>query len=282
MTGADRPSRRSVLAAAVALTAAACGKEQRMGTPASEGEVGTTYGDDPSQFGELLVPDGRAHGVVVVIHGGFWKAQYDLSLGGPLARDLTDRGWVTWNLEYRRVGSGQGGGGGVPETLDDVAAGIDHLAGMAADGLLPEDSLGRVVTLGHSAGGHLATWAAGRRAPGVPVAHVVSQAGVLDLVAASRDGLGGGAVEAFLGHVPGPDDAAADPAQQLPLAVPVWCVHAPDDDVVPISQSRTYVDRATAAGAAAELVEVPGGHFGVIEVGSPAWDRIREIIDGLR
>lgn len=249
-----------------------------MDRPDPDQQVGTTYGDDPSQYGVLLVPDHDPHGVVVVIHGGFWKAQYDLSLGTPLAQDLTTRGWVTWNLEYRRVGNG----GGVPETLDDVAAGIDHLAAMAAAGMLPERSVDRVVTLGHSAGGHLATWAAGRAAPAVPVTHVVSQAGVLDLVAADRAGLGAGAVRAFLGHAPGPEDAAADPAQQVPLAVPVWCVHAPDDDVVPISQSRGYVALATDAGGTAELVEVPGGHFGVIEVASPAWARIVQVIDGLR
>ncbi len=271
-----------MLAAAVALSAAACGKSQERDRPTTGGDVGTSYGDDPSQFGDLLVPDGPAHGVVVVIHGGFWKAAYDLTLGTPLAQDLTERGWVTWNLEYRRVGPGPGGGGGVPGTLDDVAAGIDHLATMSTVGLLPEDCLRRVVTLGHSAGGHLATWAAGREAPRVPVTHVVSQAGVLDLVAASRDGLGGGAVEAFLGHSPGPDDAAVDPAQQLPLAVPVWCVHAADDDIVPISQSREYVDRAAAAGAAAELVEVTGGHFGVIDVAHPAWARIRDVFGGIR
>ncbi len=253
-----------------------------MDGPTTGGDVSTTYGNDPSQYGELLVPDGRPHGVVVVIHGGFWRTEYDLSLGSPLAEDLTARGWVTWNLEYRRVGAGPGGGGGVPETLEDVAAAIDHLAAMAADGLLPQDGLRTVVTLGHSAGGHLATWAAGRNAAGVPVTHVVSQAGVLDLVAGSREGLGGGAVDAFLGHAPGPGDAAADPVQQLPLAVPVWCVHAPDDDIVPISQSRDYVERATAAGATAELVEVSGGHFGVIDVDSPAWARIRELVDGLR
>jgi len=280
------PSRRTVLAAAVIATVAGCGKDQSMPspreTPTATGGGGTRYGDDPSQYGELRVPDGRPHGVVVVIHGGFWKSAYDLSLGTPLAEDLTRRGWVTWNLEYRRVGPGAGGGGGVPATLDDIAAGIDHLAAMVAEGLLPGESLGRVVTLGHSAGGHLATWAAGRAAPVVPVTHVVSQAGVLDLVAAARDGLGSGAVEDFLGHAPGPADAAADPAQQLPLAVPVWCVHAPDDDIVPISQSRGYVDRATAAGAVAELVEVSGGHFGVIDVDSAAWARIRELIDGLR
>jgi predicted esterase len=59
-------------------------------------------------------------------------------------------------------------------------------------------------------------------------------------------------------------------------------VHAPDDDVIPISQSRDYVDRATAAGATAELVEVTGGHYGVVEVESPAWGRILEIVDGIR
>ncbi len=234
------------------------------------------YGDDPSQFGELRLPDGAAHGVVVVIHGGFWKAQYDASLGTPLAEDLTAAGWATWNLEYRRVGSGTGGGGGVPETLDDVAAGIDLLAD-----LVPADVRARVVTLGHSAGGHLATWAAGRVDPVVPVTHVVSQAGVLDLVAGSRDGLGAGAVDAFLGHPAGPADAAADPTQQLPLDVPVWCVHAPDDDIVPISQSTDYVERAVAAGATADLVEVTGGHFGVIDVTSQAWSRIRDIFDTL-
>jgi acetyl esterase/lipase len=274
-----------VLAAAAVAALAGCGKDEPVDSSSTRQTADSGpyhYGDDPSQYGELLVPDGESHGVVVVIHGGFWKAAYDLSLGQPLARDLTGRGWVTWNLEYRRVGNGPGGGGGVPKTLDDVAAGIDHLAAMAAEGMLPERSLDRVVTLGHSAGGHLATWAAGRAAPAVPVTHVVSQAGVLDLVAADRAGLGGGAVQAFLGHAAGPADAATDPAQQVPLAVPVWCVHAPDDDVVPISQSERYVALATNAGATAELVEVTGGHFGVIEASSPAWTRIVEVIDGLR
>lgn len=243
--------------------------------------VGMTYGDDPSQYGELLVPDGDPHGAVVVIHGGFWRAEYDLSLGTPLAQDLTARGWVTWNLEYRRIGPGPGGGGGVPATLDDVAAGIDHLAALADDGQLPRAALHKVVALGHSAGGQLATWAAGRADPRVAVTHVISQAGVLDLVAASREGLGGGAVDAFLGHPAGSADAAADPAQQIPLAVPVWCVHAPDDDTVPFSQSQDYVRRATEAGATAELVQVTGGHFGVIEPDQPAWSRIRDVFDGL-
>jgi acetyl esterase/lipase len=266
-----------VLATAAALTLAACTKEPDV-KRADADDTGTTYGDDPSQYGELLVPDGEPHGVVVVIHGGFWKAEYDLAYGRPAAEDLVGAGWVTWNLEYRRVGNG----GGVPATLDDVAAGVDHLAAMADAGLLPSAALEKVVALGHSAGGHLAAWAGGRADPRVPVTHVVSQAGVLDLVAAAREHLGSDAVQAFLGHPPTSADAASDPAQQLPLAVPVWCVHAADDDIVPISQSQDYVRRATEAGASAELVEVTGGHFGVIEPDQPAWSRTRDIFDGLR
>jgi acetyl esterase/lipase len=243
------------------------------------------YGDDTSQFGELTLPSGTPRGVVVVIHGGFWKAAYDLSLGRPLAADLVARGWATLNLEYRRVGppgpgGTDGGAGGVPATLDDVAAGIDALAGV--EGL----DLATVVTLGHSAGGHLAAWAASRGrferwAGGVAVTAVVSQAGVLDLRSADRDDLGGGAVAAFLGHPPGPDDDPADPRRQLPLDVPLWCVHGRDDDIVPIAQSEEYVAAATAAGGRAELIAVEGDHFAVIDVAGVAWASTLRILDAL-
>lgn len=209
--------------------------------------------------------------MVVVIHGGFWKAEYDAGLGRPLAASLTAHGWAVWNLEYRRVGGGTGGGGGTPATFEDVAAGVDKLAGLGLD-------LSTVVTLGHSAGGHLATWVAAR---GLPVTGVISQAGVLDLGAAYAQGLGGGAVEALLGHPPGAGDRGYDPIAQVPLDVPVWCVHGRDDTVVPISQSADYVAAASAAGAPAELVEVDGDHFAVIDVAAPAWDRTLAILDGL-
>lgn len=238
-----------------------------------------SYGDDPSQYGELSLPDGTPRGVVVVVHGGFWKAEYDLSLGRPLAASLVEQGWAAWNLEYRRVGTGSGGGGGTPATLDDVAGGIDRLADLDLD-------TSTVVTLGHSAGGHLAAWAASRGrferwADGVPVTHVVSQAGVLDLRAAYDEGLGSGAVERFLGHAPGPGDVPVDPQQQLPLDVPLWCVHGRGDDVVPISQSEGYVAAATAAGARAELVAVDGDHFVVIDTASDAWKQTLAILDTL-
>jgi acetyl esterase/lipase len=229
------------------------------------------YGDDPSQFGELSVPDGPARGVVVVLHGGFWKAAYDLSLGRPLAADLVSRGWVAWNLEYRRVGNG----GGTPATFDDVAAGIDRLA------TVPGLDLSTVVTLGHSAGGHLATWAAARTRPAVRVTGVVAQAGVLDLARAHELGLGSGAVAGLLGRAPEPGDAAYDPVRQPPLDVPVRCLHGTSDDVVPIEISERYVAAATAAGGDATLVPVAGDHFVLIEPTSAAWARTVVLLDEL-
>jgi acetyl esterase/lipase len=265
--------RRSVLAlGAAGVLAAGCGED-----PVNNADRTIRYGDDPSQYAEIYHPSGESRGVVVVIHGGFWKAQYDASLGRPLAHSLVAEGWTAWNLEYRRVGNG----GGPPQTLDDVAAGIDALA--EVDGL----DTTRVVTLGHSAGGHLATWAASRgrferwQPERVRVTGVVSQAGVLDLRAAYELGLGGGALEAFLGHPPGPGDDSVEPLRQVPLDVPVRCVHGRDDTTVPISQSEAYVDAATATGGDAVLVDVAGDHFVVIDTASPVWDRQLEILAAL-
>lgn len=236
-----------------------------------------SYGDDPVQYAELHRPAGESRGVVVVIHGGFWKAHYDASLGRPLAISLAEAGWTAWNLEYRRVGNG----GGFPQTLDDVATGIDALAGV--DDL----DTSRVVTLGHSAGGHLATWAASRgrferwQPERVRITGVVSQAGVLDLRAAHELGLGESAVEAFLGHSPGPDDDPVDPLRQAPLDVPVRCIHPRDDTRVPVGQSRDYVAKARATGADADLLEVDGDHFVVIDTSTHVWARTLEILDQL-
>lgn len=272
--------RRTFLGAgALGLLAAGCGGDGGDGgSPVSRPTARAgkhAYGDDPSQYGELTLPDGDPRGVAVVVHGGFWKAEYGIEYAEPLVPSLVAAGWAAWAIEYRRVGNG----GGVPATLDDVAAAIDLLPGLGLD-------TSTVVAIGHSAGGHLATWAASRGrfdpwAGGVPVTHVVAQAGVLDLAAADDAGLGGGAVAAFLGHPFGPDDARVDPLSQVPLDVPVWCVHGDVDDVVPIAQSTAYVDAATAAGATAELVQVDGDHFTVIDPKSEAWARTLEILDGI-
>ncbi|WP_222706440.1 alpha/beta hydrolase family protein [Aeromicrobium terrae] len=229
-----------------------------------------TYGDDPSQVAELYRPTVPSRGVVVVVHGGFWRARYDWSLGRPLVQSLVGEGWTALNLEYRRTGNG----GGFPQTFDDVAAGIDLLADIDVD-------TSRVVTLGHSAGGHLAVWAAGRPSPRVPVTAAISQAGVLDLRGALEQRLGDGAVELFLGPYDAEAYANADPLSRVPLDVPVVCVHAPDDDTVPIVQSRTYVDAARSAGAKAGLVTVGGGHFGVVDPASDAWRRTLTVLETL-
>lgn len=243
-----------------------------------------SYGDDPAQFIELTRPArGASKGVVVVIHGGFWQSQYDLSLGRPLAASLAENGWTVANLEYRSLGNG----GGWPTTFDDVAAGVDALADV--EGL----DTSTVITLGHSAGGHLAVWAAGREElataawnqPRVIVTAAVSQAGVLDLGLAVEENLGGGAVEAFMGAAlddePGRYDEG-DPIRSAPLSVPVRCVHGRDDTTVPPNQSAAYVDAANSAGADATTTMVDGDHFTLIDPQSQAWSATLQILDDLR
>jgi acetyl esterase/lipase len=247
-----------------------------------------TYGHDPSQYGDLYLPTAaRKRGVIVVIHGGFWQAQYTASLGASLALDLARRGWAAWNLEYRRLGDG----GGWPATFDDVAAGMDVLAtpAFASDGL----DLTRVVAVGHSAGGQLAVWAAARAglpasAPGaspkVRVHGVVSQAGVLDLVRAADTSLGGTAAADLVGGRPtvvADRYRLASPIARLPIGVPVRCVHSPDDGIVPMEQSRRYVDAAIKAGDDASLVRTTGDHFALVTVGSPAWTATVAQLPGL-
>jgi acetyl esterase/lipase len=230
----------------------------------------SSYGEDPSQWVDRYNPEGVSRGTVVVIHGGFWKAAYGADLGVPLAVDLSARGWTALNVEYRRVGNG----GGFPATFDDIHSAINLAEGE-----------GPVVTLGHSAGGHLATWAAARQrfdrwAGGVEVTHVLSQAGVVDLTAAYEQDLGGGAVQSLMAT--DPTDASyelADPIRQVPLDAPVWCLHAEDDENVPITQSRDYVKAATEAGATAELVEVTGGHFALINTGTDAWQAVVKLLE---
>jgi acetyl esterase/lipase len=244
------------------------------------------YGTGPDQFGELWLPGGPAAGTVVVIHGGFWRARYDLSLGRPLAADLAARGYAAWNLEYRRVPAG----GGWPGTFEDVAAGIDLLA------TLPVDT-SQVVAVGHSAGGHLAAWAAGRAklpsgAPGTParqdaspaddesgrafvaVTGVIAQAGVLTLADCARERVGGTAALDLMGG--GPDELPeryrlADPIAAVPIPAPVVCLHSRGDANVPYSYSERYVAAATAAGGRATLVELPGDHFTLIDPVSADW-----------
>jgi acetyl esterase/lipase len=210
------------------------------------------YGDDPSQFG-VLYGEGP---VAVVLHGGFWTAEYDLTLMDALCEDHAQRGWAAWNVEYRRLGNG----GGVPETLDDVSAAIEFLA------TLPVDT-SRVVTIGHSAGGHLAAWAATRDNPRVAVTGVVSQAGVLDLARGAELNLSNGVVNRFLKGNP---TQLASPIERLPLGVPVLLTHGGLDDTVPVEISEAF---ARASGATL-IVEPDEDHYGHLDPNNPLWQAV--------
>ena len=174
-----------------------------------------------------------------------------------MAEDLAERGWAAWNIEYRRLGNG----GGVPETLDDVSAAIDKLAEL--DGV----DLSRVVTIGHSAGGHLAAWAATREYPRVPLTGVVSQAGVLDLQRARELRLSNGVVDRFLDGQP---TSVASPIERLPMGVPTLVTHGALDDVVPLEISERF---ARASGATL-VVEPNEDHDGHLDPDNPLWKAV--------
>jgi acetyl esterase/lipase len=179
-----------------------------------------------------------------------------------VAADLVRRGHAVWNIEYRRIGRGQGGGW--PQTFDDVAAAIDHLGAMGD----PRLDIGSVDLIGHSAGGQLALWAAARRDSRVALRRVVAQAAPCDLTAAE-------AAHALMGGTPRevPERyARADPMQLVPIGIPILLVHGEDDETVPIVRSRRFADAARAAGDEVELVvPTPGKHRAHIDPRSDAW-----------
>jgi acetyl esterase/lipase len=247
-----------------------------------------SYGGDENQIGELRVPDGSGpHPVVAFVHGGFWRAAYDLRHAGHLCAALTARGYVTWSVEYRRLGQE---GGGWPGTFEDVGRAIDDLTLVEARHRL---DLSRVVLMGHSAGGHLALWAAARhRLPAEHPLHggsdlaprgVVALAGVLDLARAAELALSHSVVNELLGGSPDvvPDRyAAASPYEMLPLGIRQVVVHGDRDEVVPIELSERYGARALALGDPAELVSLPGvDHFAVIDPRTQAWAHVEAAVE---
>jgi acetyl esterase/lipase len=245
-------------------------------------DVRLPYGDDPFQFGDLRLPTGAGpHPCVIAIHGGFWRARYDLTHLGHLCHALTATGFATWSLEYRRVGNP---GGGWPGTFHDVAHGAAHMWTIAAEYDLDPAN---VLVLGHSAGGHLALWLAGLgavstnspiHATPLSLRGAVSLAGVLDLCRGWDLGLSGGAVGELLGGSPEsvPDRyAAASPIALLPLGVRQLLVHGTADDAVPHELSAAYNAAAIARGDDSALLSLPDtGHFEVIDPDSSVWPTI--------
>lgn len=248
--------------------------------PAPAPDATVAYGDHPEQLADLRRPAGTgpARPLVIVVHGGFWRAEYDRSHTGPMAAALAALGYPVAQVEYRRTGQPDGGW---PHTLTDVLTGVAALPELAA-AVMP-DRVAPVppILVGHSAGGQLALYVAAH-AP-TTVGGVLALAPVADLAEAYRLNLDAGAVAALLGGGPAdvPDRyAAADPSALVPVRVRSVVVHGALDRQVPVTMSRAWVAAARAAGSPVTLVELPEcEHFGLIAPDSAAWPRV---VDALR
>lgn len=267
--------------------------EQPVNTHISNKPLRLKYGPEPLQFADLYLPNSPGtHPTIILIHGGYWRARYGLDLMNSLAEDLAQRGYVAWNIEYRRVGDH---GGGWPGTLLDVALATDYIRTLAPTYAI---DLQRVIPIGHSAGGHLAFWLAARpRIPlfapnspligsqqpnekeeiATPLALVgaISLAGVVDLAIAWRLNLSNGAVMELLGgsitDVP-ERYAAASPSAMLPLGVPQVLIHGTHDENVPLEVSQSYAKAARDVNDPVTYIELEGiDHFDVIDPHSNAW-----------
>lgn len=252
------------------------------------------YGAARQQFGELRLPAGAGpHPVVVLLHGGCWLNAFDYRYMTHLADRLTQTlGLASWTPEFRRVGDS---GGGWPGTLLDVADATDHLRVLEPEYRL---DLTRVVTMGHSSGGHLALWVAARarlkadsdlfRPDPLPIRGAVGLAAIADLIAYGQQPGGcNSAVEQLLDGTPLTRHERyqeSSPRQLLPLGVPQWLVHGEQDDIVSALSARAYADAALAAGDTLQLRVLPAaGHFDPALPEPVSWGAIeaavREAVD---
>jgi acetyl esterase/lipase len=241
-----------------------------LAAPAADSRVG--YGGDENQFVDLRLPKGKGpRALAICIHGGYWRAKYDLGYMGHLCAALTGKGIATANLEYRRVGNA---GGGWPGTFGDVRAAYQFLLQNAR---VYEFDARRVMVMGHSAGGQLGLCLAAHE-KGVKA--VISLAGVVDLLRAYALHLSDDAVVEFLGGTPaevGDHYREADP-MKLGIGARQWLVHGAADDVVPPAFSRDYVTAKRKTKEDARLVEIAGaGHFEVVDPRSGAWKDVERV-----
>ena len=235
-------------------------------------------GDSPVQYGDLRLPAGRApaagYPVAVVIHGGAWHADWTSDYTSGFAEALTGAGIATWNIEFRRIGNR---GGGYPGTFTDVGLATDFLRTLAESHPL---DLGRVVVVGHSSGGHLALWVAGRRnlpegsairgSDPLPLAGVISLAGVNDLEGALEFG---NRTDVFdlIGTGAGARLATTSPGRLLPLGVPQVLIVGTRDEAWRIETTRSYAAAAAEAGDEVELLVLEGAnHADVVDPHGPA------------
>jgi acetyl esterase/lipase len=295
--------RLKVLAALAALAVATVARAEApklltyqdiLATPHAAPGERIAYGADPLQFGELWLPKGRGpHPLIVMIHGGCWRADLPgLELQYPLTEGLVAHGWAVWNIEYRRIGHP---GGTYPGTFQDVAQAVDAVRGFAKARNL---DLGHLVFMGHSAGGHLAAWAAARgrlpaasvlwsKAPLLPNT-VVTLAGINDLEAyhdKGPDACGGPiTVENLVDVKARGAEAYADtsPVKLLPTERGQMVISGELDPIVPPKFGEAYGSAAIKSGDPVQVMTIPGaGHFELIDPRSEAWTTLFPMIDAL-
>jgi acetyl esterase/lipase len=229
------------------------------------------YGQDPNQFIDVRVPEGKLHPMVFFIHGGYWRAKYDRTYAGHLCHALKKAGFVTWNVEYRRVGNP---GGGWPGTFEDVRAAYRYLTEPRVYKTAPPFDLKRVCVAGHSAGGQLALCLAAHEPS---IKSVLSLAGVLDLRRGWELHLSNDAVSDFLGGSPQqvPDHyREASPAEQK-IKARQTLIHGTTDDSVPYEISKSYAGNKKKSGEQVELITMADtGHFEIVDPGSNVWPQV--------
>ncbi|MBA2336600.1 MAG: type II 3-dehydroquinate dehydratase [Acidimicrobiia bacterium] len=214
------------------------------------------YGDHPEQVMDVRAPDDPGpHPVAVLVHGGFWRREWGRDTSDTLAVDLTARGWVTANVEYRRLGCD----GGWPASVDDVATAIAHI--------VSHREVSSVTVFGHSSGGQLAL-VAGRA---TAVETVVALAPITDLAWAIELGTGAPSPAQFAGgHDPtGPMSPVAEPARGRQILV-----HGTADTEVPVEFSTRYVQAAEAAGITVNAIYPETGHFELLDPKTPVWEQV--------
>jgi acetyl esterase/lipase len=243
--------------------------------PPPPADVRLSYGADPNQFGELRLPKSKGpFPVVMNIHGGFWRAKYDLAHTGHLCAALTANGIATWNIEYRRVGNP---GGGWPGTFEDIRNAYRYLPQIAKRYDLDSAN---ILVMGHSAGAQLALCLAAHESS---VKRAVSLAGVVDLQQAWQQHLSDNAVVEFLGGKPNevPEHyREADPMQLLiDHSTTQWLLHGAGDDVVPPYFSRQYTEQKRTRGEDVHYTEIStAGHFDLIDPRSNAWPTVENTV----
>lgn len=257
------------------------------------------YGAGEFQFGDLWLPTqhgmsqsqpkSRLQPVVVFFHGGWWQSEYDLAYAGHLCAALKGEGIAVWSVEYRRVGKT---GGGWPATFQDAASGFDYVATLAESFTL---DLSRVVAMGHSAGGHLAFWIAGRHhiepqsaihipQPHIPLHGLIALAGAVDL-RLTIDLAGDSSfahdkeeVYSLMGGTPREFEdryRAGNPGDLLPLGVRQVLIQGTEDQQIPPQLPSRWAEKARRQGDEVTIHMIPAAdHFDLVDPQSKAWERV--------